>query len=211
MKQNKLLVIGLSGNSGSGKSTVANYFEDAYNVLVIDGDKVGHQMLEKDSPAFDELVQQFGEGIIDNVTGHISREKLREVVFTDSQQLGALDRISHYHICKFIYDQIQEIKTYQSHKYSAIIVDAVKLLESDLIHYTDTIWVVISDIEKRKERLLSRDSLTIEAIEKRLSSQWENEKYIEKADEVINNATNLEELFKVCDALAVKYNLQSSL
>ncbi|WP_105615903.1 dephospho-CoA kinase [Vallitalea okinawensis] len=211
MKQSKLLVIGMTGNSGSGKSTVATYFKDAYNVNVIDGDKIGHQMLEKDSPAFDELVQQFGEGVIDDVTGHISREKLRSIVFADSKQLSALDRISHYHICKFIFNQIHEIKTYQSLKYSAIIVDAVKLLESDLIHYTDTIWVVISDIEKRKERLLNRDGLSIEAIEKRLASQWKNKEYIERADEIISNDTNLDELFKACDALAVKYNLQSSL
>lgn len=197
-------IIGLTGNSGSGKSTVAEYFKEKHHAYIIDADKVGHQILKKESPAFDELISIFGEEMKDE-KGDISRPLLRKMVFDDQEKLMQLNKISHYYITKQILDEISVIKQYDNQPYSAIIIDAALLLQSEIKNYVDLVWVVLSDEGHQLDRLKSRDHLSSEDIKRRLASQWKNEDFLPYADEVIYNKTNLDDLYEACDRLYEKY------
>lgn len=205
MKSNKILIIGLTGNSGSGKSTVASYLKDHYRIYTIDGDSLGHKLYAPSSPAFNELVEAFGGSVLDEETGSVSRSKLRHIVFNDSKALAQLNRIAHYHIRQMMLGEIEEAK--ESGLYDAVIFDAVKLLESDIKEDVDTVWSVVSAEEERVKRLLVRDQLKEEDIQKRLAAQWKNDEYIEASHQVIYNHGTLLELYQQCDSLATLYNI----
>lgn len=193
-------VVGLTGNTGSGKSTVATYFADKYKATIIDCDKLGHEMLLKGSPAYSQLIQVFGNEVMDE-QGNISRQCLRKVVFSDQNLLSKLNEISHYHIYEAVKEAIKNAKT-KGEKLT--IVDAALLLQSDVKELVEDVWVVISDQKMRINRLLSRDHLSKEQIMKRINAQWDNEKFVEHADVVIYNTEDLVKLYSQCDKLYIE-------
>lgn len=196
-------IVGLTGNSGSGKSTLANYLHDKYNVGVIDADKIGHEMLKKGSPAYDELIQIFGHEILDN-KDDIDRKALGAIVFSDPEELAKLNQISHYHITVAIK---QIIKEKASKGCPLLIIDAAILLQSQVKELVDTVWVVISEEQLRIKRLLARDSVSKEAILKRIGAQWSNQRYIDQADVVIENTGDIAAFYEACDQLYKEISL----
>lgn len=190
-------IVGLTGNSGSGKSTLANYLHDQYNVGVIDADKIGHEMLKKGSPAYDELIEVFGHEILDN-KGDIDRKALGAIVFSDPDELLKLNKISHYHITNAIKEMIKEKVAKGC---ALLIIDAAILLQSQVKELVDTVWVVISEEHLRVKRLLARDTVGKEAVLKRIRAQWSNQRYIDQADVVIENTEDIAAFYEACDQL----------
>ena len=134
------MIIGLTGNSGSGKSSVADIMRDEYGAYIIDADKIAHEVLLKSGPAYDEVVAGFGEEILSE-DGEIERCKLGTLVFGNDASRGLLVGITHKYIVKEMLFQLEWARELYPH----VIMDAPLLVEAGLHKWSDVVWLVYAD------------------------------------------------------------------
>ena len=194
-----MIIIGLCGRSGSGKSTVGNYLKNV-GFDYIDSDLIAREVVAPSSPCLNELVNSFGEKILLE-NGELNRSVLRDISFSSPDKLATLTKITHYYILKEIDSRIQSFKRKNSR---AVIIDAPLLFEANLDKKCDKIIAVIADKEICLARIMSRDNLSPEAAEKRLSSQKSNEFLIANADCIIENNTTKDELISKIETVIDK-------
>jgi dephospho-CoA kinase len=199
MRLNKpLLKLGLTGNIGTGKSTVARLMEK-YGAKVLDADKVVHRLLEREDIK-QKIVKRFGKEVLTE-DGKIDRKKLAQKVFKNEEELKWLEKLLHPEVYK-------EYENF-CRKYSGIcVLEAALIFENknaDKFHYTVAVY---APKEIAKERAIKR-GLTEEDFEKRWSRQMDIEKKIQLADFVIDNSKSLEETEKQVRELM--FRLQSEL
>lgn len=183
-------IIGLSGQSGAGKTTVLSLLLEK-GCAVCDADLVSRQIMSKDSECTKEVVSVFGESILNGE--EIDRRKLGEIVFSDREKLKILTEISHRYIKKRIYEMIESAKVKGE---SVFVIDAPLLFESGLDKICDLTVAVTAPEEKRIERIVKRDNISTDIAKKRIASQISEEKLRELADCVIVNDKGVEELKK---------------
>jgi dephospho-CoA kinase len=184
------MIIGLTGGIASGKSTVSCILRKQ-GAYIVDADKIAHKVLSRDNIGYDQVVEEFGEDILDE-NGHIDRKKLGNVVFPDTQKLERLEDITHPLIISIIRNKI---KTYRDN-YNHIVLDAPLLYETGLDQITDQDWVVYVDYQIQLNRLMQRDGISREETKRKIESQLSLEKKKVKADLVINNNTSIDQLRK---------------
>ena len=182
-------VIGLTGGIGSGKSTAAQFLR-SLGATVIDLDKVGHEILKKDSSVFKEVLSIFGDTIL-AADGEIDRVKLGKRVFGNPDALQRLNNITHPAIDKRIDDVIRQCIRRGDR---VIFLEAAAMLEAGRAWQADEIWVVAAPEAAVVERIKTRPDYTEEIAWTRIKSQMTNEERIKKADVVIINNGTLEEL-----------------
>jgi len=185
------MIIGLTGNSGCGKSNVADIMREEYGAFIIDADKIAHEVLLRNSQpsAYDEVVAEFGDGIL-NSDGEINRRKLGALIFENSRLRGRLIDITHKYIVAEMLTRLERAREIYPH----VVMDAPLLVEAGLHNHSDAIWLVHAPREVRLARITSRDGLTEAEARKRIASQTEYDKLKEYADVVIDNSAGLEEL-----------------
>ncbi len=127
------LVIGLTGNIGTGKSVVRRMLEHL-GAFGIDADALAHRATAKGAPGYKKVVTQFGQSILKE-DGEIDRKKLGRLVFSDPEALKILENIVHPLVIQAVDYIIKHVK----HK--VIVIEAIKLLESDIKESCDSIWV----------------------------------------------------------------------
>lgn len=191
-------IIGLTGGTGSGKGFVSERLK-ARKAYVIDADAVAHEIIEKGRPAYKEIVDYFGNEILDE-NGNIFRRKLGNIVFSDRDKLAFLNSCTHKYINMEIMRIIEEVKP-QTNVYSAIIIDAPLLAEAGLVDICDDIWVVYADSEVRVKRIMERDSISEEQARNRIASQRSWEEYKELGAVIIDNSSDDENVERQLDAL----------
>ena len=189
-----MLIIGLCGGSGSGKSTVARMLS-LHNVLHVDTDAVYKEMISSSSDCTAELEKEFGEEII-NHDGSVNRKKLAEIVFSDKDKHNALNRISHRHVL----NKVREIISTAADNL-AVCVDAPMLFESGFDKECDILVAVTAPISDRIKRIVERDNICVEDAEKRINTQLTDDKLISMVDFVINNDGNVSKLKASIDEL----------
>lgn len=184
-------VIGLTGGTGSGKSTVAQYLAEL-GAAVIDADKVGHEALEPGTPAFKEIIAAFGREIV-SPAGEIDRRKLSGIVFGNSQALAKLNRIMHPKMRAMVADRIEN---YRRQGAAVVVLEAAVLLETgaDWTSLVDEIWVTTSPEAAVLQRVKNQRGQTEEQILARLRTQLSDEERFERADVVIDNDGDIDEL-----------------
>lgn len=192
MKQNKSLIIGLTGGSGCGKTTVANILKELGG-YIIDADKLAHKIIKKGKKAYYEIIDAFGEEILTKEK-NIDRKALGGIVFSEKEKLELLNFITHKYILEEIYNEIDFAKNQEKYKY--IVLDAPLLIETNLHKIVDTVWIVYADKKERIKRLIKRDNISKEIIEKRINMQTPFEKNKPFSDFIIYNKenTNLKEI-----------------
>jgi len=183
-----MMIIGLTGNTGSGKSIVAKCLQQ-HNMLIIDSDEIAHEIIKKNNPAYSEIIMIFGESILDN-NHEIDRKKLGNIVFSDKGKLDKLTKCTHKHIIVSIKNIIDHNKSNKNLK--GIVIDAPLLIEAGLDKVVDVVWVVYSDIQTRIDRIIQRDNITEEQAQKRINSQMKWEELSKHADVIIVNDTTFE-------------------
>ncbi len=186
MKQNKPILIGLTGGSGAGKTTVSNILKK-YNSYIINADEISHKIVQKGEKAYFEIIETFGKDILDK-EDNIDRKILASIVFSEKEKLKILEKITHKYILQEIQNEIENAKN--SQKFDYIILDAPLLIETNLHKITDTNWVVYAEEEERIKRLIKRDNLSKEDIKKRISNQTPFEKIKPFANFIIENKEN---------------------
>lgn len=178
-------VIGLCGGSGSGKGTVSGLFAE-HGFIAIDTDKVYHGLTSSLTDCLRELVDEFGEGIL-NQSGALDRRKLAAIVFangTDKQKHAALNRIAHKHVLEKVREMIAE---YEKEGYAAVLVDAPMLFESGFDKECDAVIAVTADKDARVDRIVLRDSISREAALARIEAQLSDEILTARSDYTIRN------------------------
>jgi dephospho-CoA kinase len=183
-------IIGLTGGIGSGKSTVAGFLAEM-GAVILDADKIGHEVLESDQEVKNKIVATFGEEVM-NSAGNIDRRKLADIVFKDHESLIQLNLITH----PFIYRRMLNIiENYQRQGVGVLIIDAPLLIEAGWATKVDEIWVTIAPKEVIIERL-EKKGMTREDIQSRMNLQITPENRMKAANLAINTDVPLPELKK---------------
>ncbi len=191
-----MYIIGITGGIGTGKSTVARIF-NLMGIPVLDADKISHEVTEKNGAAVEEIIQTFGENILDD-DGVIDRAKLGQLVFKDKNLLDRLSAIVHRRVISTIQD---EVKKMEKKKIKACVLDVPIPVKEGFLDLSDLVLVVWSRDSLRIERLVHRGMGENEA-KRRMSMQMNEEEYCRLADEVVRNDGSIEELFDVVRQIA---------
>jgi dephospho-CoA kinase len=187
-----MLVVGLTGGIGAGKSTVAQFFAEL-GALVIDADQLARMAIERGSDGFADVMLRFGDEII--VNGDIDRKKLAEIVFSDPEARKDLEAIIHPRVQALFAEAVADLDIDE-----ILIYEIPLLVETGAAAKFDYIITVESDIELRKARLLKK-GLYISQIEKRMASQATPEAREAIADKVIRNDGDEDSLLRQVENL----------
>jgi dephospho-CoA kinase len=181
-------VIGLTGGIGSGKSTVSMFLAEL-GAIIIDADKIGHQVLDTDSEAWKQIVAAFGKEVL-TPDGWINRKKLGELVFKEREALSHLNQIMHPRI----YDAIKaQLEQHRKQGADVVVVEAPLLIETGWVTMVDEVWVTVAPQATVLERLEQVGMSGTEAIA-RIGSQLPAEERSKHADVVIDTDCSLDEL-----------------
>ena len=187
-----MFVIGLTGNFGTGKTTVSQILAKL-GAVIIDADKLGHGLLQPDAETYGEIVAAFDKSIL-KPNGEIDRNKLGRLVFADAAALNKLNQIIHPRICEIVKQKIEE---YRQAGIRVVVLEAALLIEADgLKHLVDQVWVTTAPEAAIVRRLKSQRGLKEEQILARLQAQMPQEEKAKRADVVINTDCSLDELRK---------------
>ena len=187
-----MLVVGLTGGIGSGKSLAAQFFAEL-GALVIDADQLARDAIERGSDGFDELIATFGDSILSN--GLVDRRALGELVFRDVDAKKKLEVIIHPIVRREFEEAVQSLEQDQ-----ILIYEIPLLFETKAMERFDYIVTVEADMQLRKERLLKK-GLRNSEVESRIAAQASREERVSIADQVFENNGSEDELLRSVENL----------
>jgi dephospho-CoA kinase len=176
---NDKLIIGVTGGIGSGKSALTAEFEKL-NVVIVDADVVAREVVEPNSPALLQIVNEFGNDIL-LPNGALNRAKLRDIIFSNEQSKQTLNAIMHPAIRNELIQQLLHAKS------PYVILSAPLLFENKLDKLADKVVVVDVPEHVQVHRASSRDDVAQEQIKAIMTSQCSREQRNEKADYLVTN------------------------
>ncbi len=180
-------VIGLTGNIATGKSVVRRMLEHL-GAYTIDADSLAHRAVAKGAPGYGPVVELFGKWVL-NPEGEIDRAKLSTVVFRDPQALAQLEAIVHP-----LVGQATDMLVRRASQ-KVVVIEAIKLLESELRKACDAVWVTYAPEEIQVERLMRKRSLSREEALQRIRAQLPQSGKVAQASMVIRNSGSYDELW----------------
>lgn len=175
-------IIGLTGLTGAGKSTVAQKLM-AYGCYHIEADKVARDVINNNETVKNKLKMRFGDDVI-NADGTTNRPVLAARAFADQESTNDLNAITHPAVTEEIKSIIKDM---QEVGYSGIIIDAIALFESGEDALCDFTVAVIAPKEIRLERIMKRDNITEEKALERINAQKDESFFTSKADFILWN------------------------
>lgn len=176
------MIVGLTGQTGAGKSTLSRMFADR-GATVIDADQVARETMEHSKMVLMDLVLEFSTEVI-RPDATLNRKKLAQICFGDKQKLRRLNEIAYPHIVREIEDQIDQAARKGA---KMILLDAPTLYESGLDKRCDRVVAVLADREVRRQRIIQRDRLTPEEADLRINAQHDDGFYRSRADDILVN------------------------
>ena len=181
-----MIVAGLTGGIGTGKSTVSAIFKEA-GAVIIDADKIAREVVEKGRPAWQEIVKHFGGDILQS-NGNIDRKGLADIIFNDPQQKVRLNRIVHPFVIAETERRLKEIE--RDRPDSVVILDAPLLIEAGMARDLAEIIVVYAPETIQQQRLMARDRLSATEARARIRAQMPIEKKKARATVLIDNSAS---------------------
>jgi dephospho-CoA kinase len=192
-----MLIIGLTGGIGSGKSTVAAFFSEL-GAGVVDADQISRKVVAPKTTALQKITQYFGKNIL-NAEGELQRDKLREIIFNDPKALNWLENLLHPLI---LHEMFCQAKNIQAPYYIFVIP---LLLEKKIQTNIHRVLVIDTPEELQIERTIQRDKTSSEEVEMILRTQLTRKQRLIKADDVISNDGNKNHLKDQVAKLHEKY------
>ena len=194
-------VIGLTGNIATGKSVVRKMLEHlgAYG---IDADSLSHRAVAKGAPGYQATVDAFGKWIL-APDGEIDRNKLGRLAFNDAEVMARLEDIVHPLVSQAIDIMIKRARQ------RVIVIEAIKLFESDLRNGCDSFWVVNVPEALQVQRLVEKRGVSQDEARQRIHFQSDQQQKLKAATVVIQNTGSYEETWKAVVAEWKKINPQS--
>ncbi len=174
-----IATVGLTGGIGSGKTTIANLFALHFSIPVYIADTKAKELVANNKQLQQEIVTLLGEEAF--VEGRYNTSFVAQEVFSNKEKLDKLNAIIHPYV------QQDFLQWKQSQQAPYVIKEAAILFESGSYRDCDFIIMVTAPLEERIERVMLRDKIDRETVEKRIKNQWNDEKKIELSTFVIEN------------------------
>jgi dephospho-CoA kinase len=181
-----MLVIGLTGSIGTGKSEAARQLQ-ILGASIISADQVGHEAYTPNTEAWEQVVAAFGDDILQD-DKDIDRRKLGAIVFSDPSQLEKLNAIMHPRMARMVSDKIEVLR---GQGVKVVVVEAALLFEAGWDTLVEEVWVTDSSEDIVVGRLKERNGLSEEEAKKRINSQMDRAERIERSDFVIDNSSDM--------------------
>lgn len=197
MSLTNIMIVGLTGGIGSGKSEVSRRFEKL-GICVVDADKVAREVVEPGKPALDAIANHFGKDILNDGQA-LDRARLRNIIFSSPIEKQWLEALLHPVI------RAETIVQLQSSSSAYAILMSPLLLETDQYKLVDRVLVVDASESLQLARASARDGNSPEQIERIMATQMNRQERLERADDVIHNHNDLNELQAQIDELHIHY------
>jgi dephospho-CoA kinase len=199
-----MLRVGLTGGIASGKTTVAAMLREL-GYHVIEADKIAHRLIESGGAAYNEVVREFGPGVLTS-DGRVDRAKLGAIVFADASRLTRLNAIVHPPVLDAQDRELDAIERAEPH--AIAVVEAALLIEAGYAPKLDCLVVTWCTPEQQLARLTQKGAgreLTVEQARQRIASQMPVEEKRRMADEEIDCSGSLEHTREQVVALVAKF------
>lgn len=182
-----MLKIALTGNIACGKSSISKELKN-YGISIIDADIISRQIYEYEDMV-KTIEKNFPTAVKDN---KVDRKELGSIVFSDKEKLKLLNSLTHEKIKEIVKKHLKECEE----RKQIGLVDAALLYEAGFDTMVDRVILVYCDLEEEVRRVMSRDGLSKEEAMKRINSQMSQAEKLKRADYVVDNSGDLEELNK---------------
>ena len=191
-------IIGVTGTSGAGKTTVCAILKEKYDACIIDADEIARRLSKKGSMYLQSIVEYFGENIIDQ-EGELKRSELASLIYEDEEKRQGLNRLTFMYVVQEIKNKINELVGK-----SLIVIDAPLLFESKLDQICDFVIGITAKEEQKIQRICNRDHISYEMAKKRLTIQITEDEIQKKADFVIQNNGDVQVLEQQLERCGLK-------
>ena len=188
-----MIVIGLTGGIGTGKSEAARILEEI-GAYIIDADRLGHSAYLPHSEIWEEVVKEFGDGVL-LPDEEIDRKKLGSIVFNDPVQLAKLNEIMHPRMGKMVANLIEGVDA------EVVVVEAALLLEAGWDALVDEVWCTGASEDIVIDRLKARNGLDKEEAQKRIKAQMSVDERKSRSQVMIENNGDLAQLTTVIEQI----------
>ena len=201
-----MIIIGVTGGVGSGKTELLHYIEKNYRCRILLADEASHEVMQKGGRIYEPLVALLGSSVLDS-SGEINRKEMAARIFSHEELLGRVNALIHPAVREFILEAVAE----EREKAAAGADDAVDyffleaalLIECGYRSVVDEMWYIYCDLAVRREPLKKSRGYSDEKIDSILSSQLSEAEFRSGSDVVIDNSGNLEDAYRqIREALA---------
>lgn len=193
-----MMVIGITGGIGTGKSTAAEYLISK-GFVTIDADQIGRDLTADGQPLLAEIEEMFGCVSHDGTIGNglvLDRKAMADLVFRDSEVKEQFDELIHREIIAVIDEKIRELKQTDAR---GILLDAPLLFEANINDRCHVVILITADMDERIDRVSERDDADEDDIRDRINSQMSDEDKAEYSDFVVDNSGEPEDMYRQLD------------
>ena len=184
-----MYVVGLTGGIGTGKSVVTEILREQ-GVVILDADRVGHEVYLPGQPGYEEIVAEFGQDVVAE-DGTIDRRKLGPIVFSSPDKLARLNAITHPRMKEMMRDRLAEAG--QAGRMIAVL-EAALLFDAGWDDLTDEVWVTVVDAETAARRASERSGIPVEQVLERIQkAQMASDERIRRSDVAIDTSGTVED------------------
>jgi len=194
-------IIGITGGIGCGKSKLVQMMVESYNVLALDTDSIAKRLMEPGQISYKLIVENFGEGIL-NEDKTINSRKLSSIVMSDKKQLEILNMLTHPYVIK----EVRNIASTKKDDYDAIVIESALLMDTPLKDICNEVWNISASKEKRMERLCKYRGYTKQQAEGIMNNQHTAEWYEKNSTKTfINNKENGDDMKYLLEISMIPY------
>ena len=191
-------VIGLTGGIASGKTTVANLFQQQFGIDIVDADIVAREVVEPESAGLKQIVQRYGAAILLD-DGTLNRAQLRDIIFAEPNEKQWLDALLHPMIRQRMLEQLDNTTT----PYALLVIPL--MAENNLQTLANRVLVIDVDESSQIERTMLRDGISQQQAQSIVNSQATRAQRLAIADDVIKNHSKNQQLLYQITELHKKY------
>ena len=182
-----MFVLGITGGIGAGKSLVLSIIDDEFDAYIVEADKLAHKLMLKGENAYSQIIDTFGDEILDPDSEQIDRSILCKLVLSDKEKLSRLNAIMHPAVKKYIID---DIKLKEDAGTKLYVIEAALLIQDGYKSICDEIWYISADREVRIQRLIESRGYSREKADAFLLNQPSDEFFEINSDKIIKNNEN---------------------
>ena len=199
-----MLVIGITGGVGAGKSRVLSTLEEHCNCRIILADDIGNKVKEPGQKCYAEIVRLLGNEILDEDLS-INKIKMAQKIFADLGLLEAVNQIIHPAVEEYILNEMRLER--EKKEIDVFFLEAALLIEAGYVPYLDELWYIFSKKDIRAKRLKESRGYSDEKIEQIMNSQLSEDKFREYADVVLDNSYDFGNTFIQLEAECIRLGL----